>query len=165
MPERRFRASERPLGHIRGSIRHKESAVAAPRPRPLIRRQCPTISAGACRVSARRRRNACSSRKRRAGLEDEIVRLLRKLRSRKARLYRVIIRGADSAAQPVAIGAEREDSLDRVPPVGQPASHMKREVELGRRDLARVAVKARRWPKSGPMPASPSRARRSCPRP
>ena len=40
-------------------------------------------------------------------------------------------------AQLVAVGAESEDRLDRVPPVGQLAANMERQVELGRRDLAR----------------------------
>ena len=39
-------------------------------------------------------------------------------------------------AQPVAVGAEGEDRLDVVPPVGQLAADVQREVELGRRDLA-----------------------------
>src|SRR5436305_2054277 len=39
--------------------------------------------------------------------------------------------------QLIAIGAESEDRLDRVPPVGQLASNVKREIELRRRDLLR----------------------------
>lgn len=39
-------------------------------------------------------------------------------------------------SQSVAVRAKGEQSFDRMPPVGQLASHMKREIELGGRYLS-----------------------------
>ena len=128
-------SSAQPRSHAPGRSPTAGSAAAAPPPHRPSRRQCPKRPAASCRGSSCAPASTPATCSQGLGGEQHQIVLARQIFAQRARPLPGRSSSAGSAVQPIAVLAEGEQRLDRMPPVGQPPAHMQRKVELGRSRL------------------------------